>query len=197
MKRLALALVLTVSFGAQAAKFQKVVGQTFPEVKVKDLFSGKEVDLAAQLKSDSIKGAVVTFTCEGCPVAKAYEERINHLAAEHGDKIVFLMLNANASETAERWTEYAKEQGYKGHVAVDDGSKLAKELGASVTPETYLLDKSGKIVFHGPIDDSQDEKYIESKLLSDAIAALLADKEIAEDKREVQAFGCGIKFPKE
>lgn len=197
MKQLCLALVLIVSFGAEAAKFQKVAGETFPEVKVKDLFSGKEIDLSSQLKTDAIKGAVVTFTCEGCPVAKAYEERINNLAAEHGEKIVFLMINANASETAERWMEYAKEQGYKGHVAVDEGSKVAKEIGASVTPETYLLDKSGKIVFHGPIDDSQDEKYIESKLLSDAIEALLAGKEIPEDKREVQAFGCGIKFPKE
>jgi len=196
MRQLAFSIVLVVSVGAQAAKFQKVVGQTFPQVKVQDLFSGKEIDLTAQLKAEGIKGAVVTFTCQGCPVAKAYEKRINELVAAHGDKIVFLMLNANASETAERWTEYAKGQGYKGPVAVDEGSKVAKEIGASVTPEAYLLDKTGKIVFHGPIDDSQDEKYIENKLLAGAIDALLAGKEIAEDKREVQAFGCGIGFPK-
>jgi len=193
----AFAMVLVFMATAEAKPFKKVVGQEFPEVKVTNLMTGEEVDLSKHLEKDEIKGAVITFTCIGCPVAKAYEVRKAELVEKYGDSMVFIFLNPNAgAETADAWKDYAKETGYSGIVAWDEDSKIAKEIGATVTPECYVLNDSGKIVFHGPIDDSQDPKYIEDKLLANAIEAVVKGEEIAEDKREVQAFGCGIKLAK-
>lgn len=181
---------------AEAAKFKKVVGETFPAVSTKDAVSGDPIVLADVLKKDGVKGAVVFFTSYHCPVAVAYEARVNELAAKYKDSIPFIGLDANASETAEELAKYAKEKKFGYHIGVDDGSKVAKEIGAGVTPEFYLISKDGKIVFHGPLDDSQDEQYIEAKLLANAIDAVSAGKEIPEEGREKQAFGCGIGFPK-
>jgi len=193
----ALGMVLAFMASVEAKPFKKVVGQEFPAVKVTDLMTGNEVDLSKELKKDNIKGAVITFTCIGCPVAKAYEERKAELVEKYGDSVVFVFLNSNAgSETADAWKDYAKESGYTGVIAWDEDSKIAKEIGATVTPESYVIDSSGKIIFHGPIDDSQDPKYIESNLLANAIEAVIHGKELAEDAREVQAFGCGIKLAK-
>lgn len=193
----ALGMVLVFAATVEAKPFKKVAGQEFPAVKVTDLLTGNEVDLSKELKKDNIKGAVITFTCIGCPVSKAYEERKAELVRKYGDHFVFLFLNANmGSETADAWKDYAKESGYVGVVAVDEGSKVAGAIGATVTPESYVINKDRKIVFHGPIDDSQDPKYIESNLLANAIEAVIQGKELAEDDREVQAFGCGIKMAK-
>lgn len=199
MKRIALAaLVLVFAASVDAKPFKKVAGQDFPSLKVTDLMTGKEIDLSAELKKDNIKGAVITFTCIECPVAVAYEERQKELVSKYGEDFVFVFLNANmGGETAEAWKDYAKEAGYPGIIAVDEASKVAKEIGATVTPEVYVLDKKGKIVFHGPIDDSQDTKYIEAHLLANALEAIKNGKEIPEDQREVQAFGCGIKLAKD
>lgn len=199
MNRIALAaFVLVLAASVDAKPFKKVVGQDFPALKVTDLMSGKEIDISAELKKDNIKGAVVTFTCIGCPVAVAYEERQKELVSKYGEDFVFVYLNANmGGETADAWKDYAEEAGYPGIVAVDEASKVAKEIGATVTPEVYVLDKKGKIAFHGPIDDSQDTKYIEAHLLANALEAIKTGKEIAEDQREVQAFGCGIKLAKD
>ena len=196
MKKLSCLLVLVVAFSANAAKFNKVVGQTFPEVQVKNVISGDPINLGAELKKEAVKGAVVIFTSSKCPVAIAYEERANELVNKYGSQVFFLSLNPNSTETGDEFSDYIKEKELKGHFAMDEGSKVAAKLGAGTTPEVYLLDKKGKIVYHGPVDDSQDPTYIENHLLADAIKALLSAEAISEDKREVQSFGCGIKYPK-
>ncbi len=197
MKKVFGVLLLCVAVAAQGASFKKVVGQSFPTVKVKDVLSGEEIDLSKVLAKDGVKGAVVFFTSTKCPVAVAYEERINQLVTKYAASVPFLALNANSSEDAASQTTYAKEKGFKFHVAMDKGSKIAKEIGASCTPEFYLIDKSGKVVFHGPLDDSQDTTQITKHFLAGALEAVLAGKAIAAEDQEVQAFGCGIKFPKE
>jgi hypothetical protein len=195
MKKLVCLLVLVVAFSANAAKFNKVLGQTFPEVKAKNLISGDAIDLGAELQKETIEGGVVVFTSSRCPVAIAYEGRVNDLVDKYGSKVFFLSLNANSTETAEEFAGYVKEKKLKGNFAMDEGSKVAAKLGAGTTPEAYLLDDKGKIVYHGPIDDSQDAGYIEDHLMADAIDALLSGEAVPEDKREVQSFGCGIKYP--
>jgi len=187
MKKTALImLILALAFPAQGAKFKRVVGEKFPEVKVKDVVSGEEIDLSAQMQEPSVEAVVVVFTSYTCPVAQAYEERLNELVKEYGQQVLFLALNANAATENEKdQAQYVKEKGLLSHYAMDAGSKVAKQIGASVTPETYLLDKKGTIVYHGPIDDSQDPQQIENHLLRVALKDLL--------NREVQAFGCQIK----
>jgi thiol-disulfide isomerase/thioredoxin len=198
MKRLAVVLILVVAVSsAHAAKWKKAIGDSFPGFEATDLLTSQSIKLSDVLAKSEVQGAVVFFTSYRCPVAGAYEARINELAEKYKGKVPFIGLNANsASETAEEQTARAKESGFKFLIGIDQDSKTAKEIGAGVTPEFYLLDKKGKVVYHGPFDDSQDPQHIEKNYLPSAIEAFTAGKEIPKDDQEVQAFGCGISYPK-
>src|SRR2546427_502058 len=71
------------------------------------------------------------------------------------------------------------------------GAKIADRFGANHTPEAYVIDASGKLVYHGRIDNSQNTANITSNDLRDALDALLAGKPI--QKTTSVAFGCSIK----
>jgi hypothetical protein len=73
----------------------------------------------------------------------------------------------------------------------DPGNRVADRYDAQVTPEAYLLDASGKLVYHGRIDNSRNGDSITSTELRDAVEAVLAGKPV--QKTEVKAFGCSIK----
>lgn len=195
MKKMFAVLILCAAVAVQGAPLKKVVGEAFPPVKVKDVVSGEEIDLSKILAKDGTKGAVVFFTSTKCPVAVSYEERTSELAVKYAASVPFLALNANSTEDAASQTAYAKEKGFKFHVATDDGSKIAKEIGASCTPEYYLIDKAGKVVYHGPLDDSQDPAQVSAKHLADAIEAVIAGKAIPEAAQELPPSGCKIKYP--
>jgi peroxiredoxin len=196
MKKVLGVLLLCAAVTAQGANFKKVVGQAFPKVNVKDVVSGEEIDLSKTLAKEGHKGAVVFFTSTKCPVATGYEARISELAEKYSATVPFIALNANSTEDAAAQTAYTKEKGFKFHVAMDAGSKIAKEIGAGCTPEFYLIDKTGKVVYHGPLDNSQDPAQITEKLLATALDAVTTGKPVPEKTQEVQAIGCGISFPK-
>ncbi|GMV65461.1 MAG: hypothetical protein AMXMBFR75_12620 [Candidatus Hinthialibacteria bacterium] len=195
MRKIAVMMAMCLAVTASAAPFKKVLGQNFPVVKSKDLATGQEIDTSKILAQEKVKGVVVFYTSIRCPVVHAYEERINAMAEKYKDVVPFIGLNANSSENEEAVTAYNKEK-YKFQSAIDAGSATAKEIGASCTPEFYLLDKTGKVVYHGPFDDNQDASQIEKHLLSVAIEALLNSKPIPAEEAEMPAFGCSISFPK-
>jgi len=182
-----LLVVCVLALSAEAGKFKRVLGQKFPPVKIECLTSGHTVDVSKMLAQEEIKGTVVFFTSYTCPYVVAYEERINALVEHHGKSVPFVALNSNeAKENAKDQAAYAKKKGFKYPVGIDSKSMIARKIGAGTTPEFYLLDKEGTIVFHGPLDDSQDPEHIEHPYLDEAIHALI--------HAEVQPFGCGIKF---
>jgi hypothetical protein len=73
----------------------------------------------------------------------------------------------------------------------DDGNKIADRLGATKTPEVYVLDTNSKLVYHGRIDNSQKTEGITSNDLREALDEMLAGKPIS--KTGGAAFGCTIK----
>jgi hypothetical protein len=73
----------------------------------------------------------------------------------------------------------------------DANNVLANRFGAEVTPETYVIDSSGIIRYHGSIDDSQNEARIRTRGLRNALDALLAGKPV--EVTQTKAFGCTIK----
>ncbi len=189
-------LLLCATVTAQSAELKKVVGQVFPKVNVKNAVSGEVIDLSQVLTKNETKGAVVFFTSYKCPYAIGYEERTNKVAVKYSATVPFLALNANAaSEDTASQAAYAKEKGFKFSVAIDEGSKIAKEIGAGNTPEYYLIDKAGKIVYHGPLDDSFDAPYVQQEYLTNAIEAVLAGKPVPEkDQEPPLTKSCNIKF---
>lgn len=150
---------------------------------------GKEQALAS-LKGKN--GSVLIFVAVQCPVSNAYNERMEKLAQDYKARgINVIGINANAAETGEAVKAHAGANKLTFPILKDPGNKIADRLGASVTPEAYLLDASNKLLYRGRIDNSRNGDQITSSELRDAIDATLAGKPIA--KTTANAFGCSIK----
>jgi cytochrome oxidase Cu insertion factor (SCO1/SenC/PrrC family) len=174
--------VLAVSMFAQEFK----VGGKVADFKVQDL-SGKETSLA-QLKGDV---TVVTFVSVQCPISNDYNERMKAVFADYKGKVNFLFLNANHTEPAAAVAQHAKEVGFAFPVYKDGDNVVANRFGASVTPESYVIDKAGTLVYHGYIDDARNPARITNQGLRKALDAVLTGKAI--EQAETKAFGCTIK----
>jgi peroxiredoxin len=199
MKKLsavALLLALSFAFAAQSARATKVtpdakaatIGAVVPDFRLPDA-DGKEHTLAS-LKGKA--GTVVIFIATQCPVSNAYNERMQKLADDYRAKGVNVVgINSNVKELAPEVKQHAAEKGLKFTILKDEGNVVADSFDAQVTPEAYLLDASGKLVYRGRIDNSRNGDAITNTELRDAIEATLAGKPV--EKAEVKAFGCSIK----
>jgi thiol-disulfide isomerase/thioredoxin len=144
-------------------------------------------------------GTLVIFTCNHCPFAKDWEQRIVELANTYSGKgIGVVLVNANdpathAEDGYEEMQARAKSRGMKVPYVVDATSGVARAFGASVTPEAFLFDKAGKLAYHGTIDDNRKEPdKVKARYLKDALDAVVAGK--APAVPETKGLGCGIKF---
>lgn len=141
----------------------------------------------------SLKGdtTVVAFIATRCPVSNGYNERMEKLYKEYSAKgVKFIFVNANRNEDASEVKEHARSSGFTFPIYKDPGS-AAERFGAQVTPETYVIDRSGTIRYHGSIDDSQNPARVHKEGLRAALDAVLAGK--AVETAETKAFGCSIK----
>ncbi len=145
------------------------------------------------------KGTLVLFICNHCPYVKAWQGRIaetGNAAVKQGIGVVAINSNDPAAypeDAAGEMVKRAKSVGYKFPYVVDATSDLARAFGASHTPEAFLFDGKGALVYHGAVDDNaQAVKDVKSHWLADAVAAVGAGKPVAT--AETKALGCGIKF---
>ena len=177
------------------------IGAKIPmaDAKIKSATDGKEITLA---KAAGKKGTLVVFTCNHCPYAMAWEQRIVELGNTYSKKgIGVVLINSNdpnsatKNDTFEATQQRAKERGMQFAYAMDDKSAIAKAFGAQKTPEAFLFDQSGKLVYHGTIDDNhEDATKVEKRYLKDAMESVLTGK--APAVKETKSLGCGIKFAK-
>ena len=86
---------------------------------------------------------------------------------------------------------YAKKLGYSFHYALDVQSEMADAFGATRTPECFLFDKDGKLVYHGAIDDNANAANSSTPYLNKAISNLVGGKKI--DPEKTRSVGCTIK----
>ena len=164
------------------------IGTMIDDFKLPDV-DGKEHSLNS-LKGKS--GTVLIFIATKCPVSNAYNERMEKLAQEYRAKgINVIGINSNVTEPVAEVKSHAAEKHLTFTILKDDGNKIADRLGATRTPEVYALDASGKLVYHGRIDNSQNPANISSNDLREALDSLLAGKPI--QKTTGAAFGCTIK----
>lgn len=192
-KILTLALVLALP----SAVFALATGDAMPskDVKMKNV-DGRELVLSEIVGP---KGTLVIFSCNHCPFVRAWEDRIVKLGNEYSTKgIGVVAINANDPGVvpedgfAEMQTR-AKDKGFAFAYVVDDTSNVARAFGATRTPEAFLFDAQGKLVYHGAIDDnSQDASAVESPYLKDALDSLLAGKPIVV--ADTKSVGCTIKM---
>ena len=145
------------------------------------------------------KGTLVVFSCVHCPYVKAWDDRMTKIgndAKDAGFGVIFI--NSNSTEKSpgdglEQMAGQAKAQGYSFPYVHDSNSEMAKAFGATRTPEAFLFDGSGKLVYHGTIDDNaQEPGAVEATYLKDAVMALSKGSSIK--MAETKAIGCSIKF---
>lgn len=179
--------VLTLSLAATAAVSALEVGDKAPNFTAKGI-DGKEYSLEGVGKDSDL--VVLCFTCNQCPVAVAYEDRLIEFHKKYeGKKVTLVALNCNnRTEGLEAMKQRAEEKGFKFVYAFDASAKAAKEYGARVTPELFVI-KDGKVAYHGAYDDSQ--RNPKKTYLVSAVDSLLAGS--APEVATTKAFGCGIK----
>ena len=181
-------LALSFAFASPDANAGVAIGAVVPDFTLPDA-DGREHSLAS-LKGS--KGTVLIFVATGCPISNAYNGRMQKLAEEYKAKGVNVVgINSNSTEPAAEVKSHAAEKGLAFTILKDAGNAVADRFNAQVTPEAYLLDASGKLVYHGRIDNSRFGYVITSTELRDAIEATLAGKPV--EKAEAKAFGCSIK----
>ncbi|NIP86348.1 MAG: redoxin family protein [Planctomycetales bacterium] len=135
---------------------------------------------------------VLCFTCNGCPVARAYEERLMKFVDRYEDQGVKLIaINSNnRTEDLARMKTHAAEAGFNFPYVFDAAGDAARAYGAQVTPHFFVLDGDRKVAYRGAFDD--DMKDPKTAHLAAAVDALLAGKTPAE--ASTKAFGCGLKL---
>ncbi|HWS88424.1 MAG TPA: thioredoxin family protein [Pyrinomonadaceae bacterium] len=182
------ALAMRATSPAAPVPDAPAIGTAAPDFTLPDA-DGKEHSLAS-LKGKA--GTVILFIATKCPVSNAYNARMQKLAEEYRAKGVNVVgINSNVAESAAEVKQHAADNGLSFTILKDPNNKVADRFGAQVTPEAYLLDASGKLVYHGRIDNSRNGDSITNTELRDAIEATLAGKPV--EKAEVKAFGCSIK----
>ena len=164
------------------------IGATIDDFKMLDT-DGVERSLNS-LKGKN--GTVLIFIATRCPVSNAYNERMEKLAEDYKARgINVIGINSNVTEPMAEVKSHASEKHLTFTVLKDDGNKIADRLGASHTPEVYVIDSSGKLAYHGRIDDSKEATKVTRNDLRDTLEAMLAGKPI--QKTTSFAFGCTIK----
>ena len=181
------AMALILAGGGVLFAQEYKVGAKVGEFQVQDL-GGKSVAFSA------LRGpvTVVTFISTQCPVSNGYNQRMNAVFNDYSAKgVKFIFVNANRNESPNEVRQHAKHVGFAFPVYKDANNVLADKFGADVTPESYVIDSSGVVRYHGSIDDSQNEARIRTRGLRLALDAVLAGKPVAIT--ETKAFGCSIK----
>ena len=174
--------------------------KTISDFKLKSATTNRWVSLSDYKNA---KGFVIVFSCNKCPMAKFYSQRLNQMDAKYKKLgVPVLAINsmdtlAYAEESFKLMQKKAKKDQFQFPYLQDKKQNIAKEFKATHTPQAFVIwkNKAGKFVikYQGAIDDNAGEpEKIKHHFLTDAIDYLLQEKEVATPKSE--SFGCRIYF---
>lgn len=166
-------------------------------------FSLKNVDdkMVSLVDFADAKGFIVIFTCNHCPYAVAYEDRIIALNEKYkplGYPVIAINPNdpeKQPEDSFELMKARVKEKNITYPYLMDEGQKIFPQYGATKTPHVFVLqktDQGNKVMYIGAVDDNYEEATkVEHKYVEEAVDALLAGQEITT--KETKAIGCSIK----
>ncbi|KAF2507056.1 thioredoxin family protein [Flavobacterium zhairuonense] len=198
MKKIIILLVLTfTAWLSQAQTTTLKAGDPAPDFKLKNV-DNKEVSFASYPKA---KGFIVVFTCNTCPYAIAYEQRIIDLDKKfrpQGYPVIAINPNdpeASKADEFSKMQDLAKEKKYPFPYLFDAGQVTTDQYGAKKTPHIFIVSKTAKgnvIEYVGAIDnDPEGTKTEKTKYAEDAIAALQSNKKPAVT--QTKEIGCTVK----
>jgi protein-disulfide isomerase len=179
-------LAATLIFAVSALAGEVSIGSKLTELSVRD------GNAPVSISTTQAPATVVVFVSTGCPISNAYNDRMNAIHKDYAARgVQFAFVNANSNETAEQVEQHAKTNGFAFKVYKDPGNTLADQLGATVTPEVFIFDKTGTLQYHGYIDDSANVARVTVHGLRTALDSVIAGKALGQ--QTTKAFGCTIK----
>ncbi len=199
-------LIVSISFGAEKKPINEMkIGDKAPDFKLPGVD-----DKTYTLKSfkDS-KVLVIIFTCNHCPTAQAYEERMKQLARDYKDKSVAIVAVSPNDPKAVRLDELgysdlndsfeemkirAKHAKFNFLYLYDgDTQDMSRAYGPTNTPHVFIFDEERALQYKGAIDDSENPKRVKTRYVLEVIDALLAGKD-SPYERSPRVRGCSIKW---
>ncbi len=189
-----LALAAALAFRSSVEPLPIGASLPNPDRKMKDI-AGMEVSFKDVMNK---KGLLVMFSCNTCPVVHAYQSRTIEVCNYAKTKnIGVILLNSNEAsrddgDSFNDMKDYAGQQHYNWPYAVDENSVMANAFGATRTPECFLFNADGKLVYHGAIDDNQNgPDEVTRKHLKVAMDEMLEGKDVSV--KMTRSVGCSIK----
>ena len=174
------------------------VGSIADDFTLKNV-DGKMVSLADYKDA---KGFIVVFTCNTCPFAKMYEQRVddlNKMYASKGYPVIAINPNDKSKQPGDSFDEMVKrssEKSYSFPYLYDETQAVASAFGATRTPHIYILNKESdklKVAYIGAIDDNaKDAGSVTTKYVEGAVNNLLSGKKV--ETSSTKAIGCTIKW---
>ncbi len=186
----------------QTRTLEEIGGYNFGDVATD--FELKNVDgsLFSLASIQNAKGYIVVFTCNECPFAKMYEDRLITLHNKYalkGYSVVAINPNYNEGDEKEGFEAMqtrANEKAFPFVYLADEGHEVFPQYGAVRTPHVFLLDSERKVQYVGTIDDNaKSAEDVKVNYLEDAIKALENGEQ--PNPNFTKAIGCPVKVKKE
>jgi peroxiredoxin len=172
------------------------LGTTVPEFNLPDVVSGRNIS------SEDLKGSisVVMFICNHCPFVKFVNDQLVKLGNDYIERgVKFIAISSNdvagyPEDSPEKMKETARQLGYPFPYLYDETQETAKAFAAACTPDFYVFNKSGELVYRGQLDDARPslDLPVTGKDLREALDNTLSGKPVAEFQRP--SLGCNIKW---
>ncbi|MFO1054030.1 MAG: redoxin family protein [Planctomycetota bacterium] len=153
---------------------------------------GRTIDVTACANESA---ALVLFAGIDCPIARAYSPEIAAIANDYARCIAVRVVMVDVDLDAARAREHAREFGLPGPILLDPEHRMVRALGATITPEAFLVDHTGRLVYAGRIDDrfadlGKPRRAPRTRELRDAIESVIAGRKVVVAR--TQAVGCLI-----
>lgn len=192
MIRLVLSLCL-LPVVAAAGEFNKKLDLGDPAPVWKDLpgTDGKKHSLADHKGKELV---VLVFTCNSCACSEEYEDRIIAFANKYKDKVAVVAVNVNTipADRLDAMTKRAAKKKFPFEYLYDESQRIARDYGATWTPEFFVLTRDRKVAYMGSMDDKTKADEVKDKYLEAAVDALLEGAKPA--KGETPGRGCLIRY---
>jgi peroxiredoxin len=142
--------------------------------------------------NNSKNGVIIMFWSTECPNVQPYNDRINEYAKYYTDNgFTVWAINSNSTESTADVGAHASKNNYSFPMLKDDNNVVADMIGATRTPEVYMIGKDMVILYHGRITDNKSASEQTSHDLKNAVDEVAAGKGVSV--KETKFFGCTIK----
>jgi peroxiredoxin len=141
---------------------------------------------------------VVVFTCNHCPYARAWHDRLNDVARDYAGKgVQFLQVNSNdvkrsPGDSLEAMTDRVVAGEFAGPYLHDETQEVAREFGAAVTPDVFVIRADGTLAYRGAPDADHDQPSLNAQWVRDALDDVLGGRPVSLEA--TKPVGCTIKW---